>query len=208
MTAPPAHVAGLVLAMAMTTATVTAAPPGPRDPDWPCQQIKVPELSLAAIWSGPSLDARQGDWRQDPQVADLVAVMAQRRVPIEEAQSRIRAFAVQAGDQKQPKLLAAFGGLFTVLDQERSSVIAGLDRFGARQRELAAALRDDNEKLRALQSDPHSDASDVNQLSQRVNWQAQVFQQRREALRYACDVPAKIEQRLFALAHTIQDTLE
>jgi hypothetical protein len=27
-----------------------AAPPGPRDLDWPCQQIKVPRMSLAAIW--------------------------------------------------------------------------------------------------------------------------------------------------------------
>ncbi len=79
---------------------IAAAAPGPRDPDWPCQQIKVPHLSLAAVWSGPASDEQQGDWRQDPQLADLVQSMAQRRVPIDQMQAKIRAFAAHAGDQK------------------------------------------------------------------------------------------------------------
>ena len=28
----------------------------PRFPDWPCGQIKVPEISVAAVWAGPSID--------------------------------------------------------------------------------------------------------------------------------------------------------
>ena len=168
----------------------------------------MPQLSLAAVWSGPPLDPQQDGWREKPQVADLVHEIAQRRVPIEQAQERIRAFAEQAADQKQPALLELFAGLFSVLDNERSAVIAGLDRFGARQKELAAALRSDNEKLRAMQADPGSDAGDVNQMTQRVTWEAQVFQDRRQSLSYACDVPGKIEQRLFALARTIQQALQ
>ena len=54
----------------------------------------------------------------------------------------------------------------------------------------------------------HAEASDVNQMTQRVTWEAQVFQDRRQALSYACDVPGKIEQRLFALARTIQEALQ
>ncbi len=200
--------AGLALGIAVATSTAAwAAPPGPRDPDWPCEQIKVPQLSLAAMWSGPPLDQKQADWQQDQQVADLVQETAQRRVPIEQAQEKVRTFAAQAGDQKQPRLLQLLAGLFSVLDEERNSVIAGLDRFGSRQKELAAQLRDDNEKLHTLQADMKSDAGDVNQMTQRVTWEAQVYQDRRQALRYACDVPSKIEQRLFALAHTIQDAM-
>lgn len=209
MTSRSVPVVGLALGIALATATTAAsAPLGPRDPDWPCEQIKVPQLSLAAMWSGPPLDQRQDDWRQDQHVADLVQETAQRRMPIEQAQQRIQAFAAQAGDQKQPKLLQLLAGLFSVLDDERSSVIAGLDRFGGRQKELAAALRDDNDKLRAMQTDAKSDASDINQMTQKVTWEAQVFQDRRQSLRYACDVPGKIEQRLFALAHTIQGVLQ
>jgi hypothetical protein len=189
-------------------APANASPPGPRDPDWPCQQIKVPELSLAAVWSGPLVDPQQIDWQHDRSVADLVQSIAQRRIPLVQAQAEVHAFAQQANEQKQEKLLALMAGLFSVLDQERSTVIAGLDRFGARQKELAAGIREDNDKLRHMQADPTADASAINQMVQRVTWEAEVFRDRRQALSYACDVPSKIEQRLFALAHTIQQDLQ
>jgi hypothetical protein len=188
-------------------ATAEAAPPGPRDADWPCQQIKVPALSLAAVWTGSPVDPQQIDWRHDQAVADLVHELAQRREPLAQAQDKIHAFAQQAAAQKQQKLLALLAGLFSVLDDERSTVIAGLDRFGARQKELAAGIRDDNAKLRQLQEDSAADAGELNQMVQRVTWEAEVFQDRRQALSYACDVPGKIEQRLFALARTIQQEL-
>jgi hypothetical protein len=192
----------------LAAAAAHAAPPGLRDPDWPCQQIKVPRLSLAAIWSGPPPDQQQTDWRQDRQVADLVHDLAQRRVPIEQADERINAFAQQAKEQRQPKLLQLLAGLFSVLDDERSAVIVGLDRFGARQKELASAIRADNEKLRTLQADSSADASEVNRMTQQVAWDAEVFRDRRQALGYACDVPGRIEQRLFALARIIQQALQ
>jgi hypothetical protein len=191
-----------------TTAVTAAAPPGARDPDWPCEQIKVPQLSLASVWSGPALTGQAGDWRADPQVVELVGALVQRRLPVEQAQDRIRAFAAHAADQKQPKLLATLSGVLSGLDEERSAVIAGLDRFGARQKELAAALREENEKLHMMQSDPDAKSSDVARLTEQINWEAQVFQDRRQALRYACDVPGKIEQRLFSLARAIQEALQ
>src|SRR5665213_3011847 len=184
-------------------AAADAAPPGPRDPDWPCQQIKVPELSLASVWSGPPVDPQQTDWQNDQSVADLVHEVVQRREPLAQAQDKIHAFAQQAKEQKQEKLLALLAGLLSVLDQERGAVIEGLDRFGNRQKELAAGIRDDNDKLRQLQADTSADTGAVTQMLQRVTWEAEVFQDRRQVLSYACDVPGKIEQRLFALARTI-----
>jgi hypothetical protein len=209
MTSRRCRTAGLAIGVMLgAAAAARSAPPGPRDPDWPCQQIKVPQLSLAAMWSGPALDRQPEDWQQDPQVVDLVREMAQRRVPIGRAQTKLRAFATRAGDQKRPKLLALLSGLFSALNDERTAVIAGLDRFGARQKELASELRDDNAKLRAMRADPSSEADNVNQMTQRVTWEAQVFQDRRQALSYACDVPGKIEQRLFALARTVEEALQ
>lgn len=194
-----------ILALAIVaTSTASAAPPGPRDSDWPCQQIKVQQLSLASVWSG---SAPNSEGQQDQQVVDLAREVTQRRVPIEVAQQKIRSFAQQSGEQKQVKLAELLTALFNALDAERSSVIAGLDRYGARQKELAAQLRDDNEKLRVMRADSSAKPDDVNQMTERVTWEAEVFEDRRQALRYACDVPAKIEQRLFGLARTIQDAL-
>jgi hypothetical protein len=199
----------MVLAVALLEAGISrAAGPTPRDPDWPCQQIRVPELSLAAIWTGPAVDLQSTGWSSDKDVADLVQRVAPRRVPIETAQQLIHDFAVRAGEQRQQRLLAILTGLFRTLNQERESVIAGLDRFGRRQKELASEFRADNEKLRVMQTDAATEASAVEQQTQRVTWEAQVFQDRRLALGYACDVPSKIEQRLFALARAIQQEMQ
>jgi hypothetical protein len=179
-----------------------------RDPDWPCQQIKVPELSLAAVWSGAPVDPQDDRWKEDPAVTDLVDKLAPRRQPIDQTQTLLHDFAQHAGTDKQAQLLQVLVGLFNVLDSERDSVITGLDRFGARQKELAAEIRADNEKLRALQHDPAADPNTVQQMTQQVTWEAEVFQDRRQALSYACDVPGKIEQRLFALARQIQQELD
>jgi hypothetical protein len=197
-----------IMVALLAPALATAQPRGARDPDWPCQQIKVPELSLAAVWSGPVVDPQDSGWKDDAAVADLVQKLAPRRVPIDQAQGLIHDFAQRTGNQKQPQLLRLLAGLFVVLDEERNSVMAGLDRFGPRQKELAAQVRVDNEKLRALQTDPGSDAKAVQQMTQRVTWEVEVFQDRRQALSYACDVPGKIEQRLFLLARQIQHELE
>jgi hypothetical protein len=141
-------------------------------------------------------------------VAELAHRLAQRRIPIDQASTEIHAFAEQAGAQKQQRVLALLVGLFSVLNQERQSVIAGLDRFGHRQKELAETLRADNDKLTAMHQDSGADPASMNKLTQQVTWEMNVFQDRREAIGYACDVPGAIEQRLFALARTIQQIVE
>lgn len=175
-----------------------------QDPDWPCQQIKVPELSLASVWSGPEVKSDDTGWRDNPAVTQAVQQLAPRRVPTEQANAVIRDFAQQAGDQKQAQLMQLLVGLFSVLNQERSSVLLGLDRFGGRQKQLALEIRADNEQLRAQQADATSDPKLIQQMTQKLLWESEVFQDRRQAIRYACEVPSKIEQRLFALAHQIQ----
>jgi hypothetical protein len=185
-----------------------AQPQGKRDPNWPCQQIKVPDVSLASVWSGPAVDPTDAGWKDNAAVADLVEKITPRRQPIEQAQIALHDFAQHAGPDKQKQLLQVLIGMFDVLDQERGSVITGLDRFGSRQKELAAEIRADNEKLRGLQNDPTAEPKAVQDMTQKVTWEVEVFQDRRQAISYACDVPGKIEQRLFALARQIQQEFD
>ena len=55
---------GLFAAVAWRFALAAARHRGRQgaDPDWPCIQRKVPELSLAQIWNGPELPASAKDW--------------------------------------------------------------------------------------------------------------------------------------------------
>lgn len=183
-----------------------AAPPRNLDPDWPCMQIKVPELSVAAVWAGPPVSAYLATWSQDADVADLAGRLVARRVPMQEAQMEIADFAKAAGHDQQ-KLLALFAGVFQLSNQQRASVLAGLDRFGKRQKELAAQIRSESAALSGLQANASPDVEKVGTAQNRLNWDLQVFRNRSDSIHYACDAPALIEQRLFAVSRAIQAVL-
>ncbi len=188
-----------------------APPPWARkqtlDPDWPCQSIKREHLSVAELWNGPPVDAAAQQASHDPAIAALADRLAQRRVPMAQAQTEIAAFAQASGSQKSARLVALFAGLFDALGQERDSVIAGLDRFGARQKQIAAGIRDQETQMQALQSAPSPDQPAIDKLADHIAWSQQMFDERRQSLQYACDVPTVIEQRLYALAQAIQAQL-
>ena len=197
----------LLIAILLTgIGTSAAAAPRTADPDWPCQQVKVGELSVASYWAGPAVDPATDNWQQDAGVARLVGTITQRRLPMDQAAERIAAFAKTT--DKQHTLPLLFAGVFDVLNRERETVINGLDRFGRRQKELATNLRQEGENLRAAQTATPPDNAKIADLTQRLMWDQQYFETRRQSLRYACDVPTTIEQRLYGLAKAIQDNLD
>src|ERR1700733_12834115 len=73
-------------------ATQPASALDPRYPDWPCQQLKVPEISIASVWTGPPIEGIDKQKAADPKVTELVARLAARRTPMEEARKLIADF--------------------------------------------------------------------------------------------------------------------
>ena len=180
----------------------------PRFPDWPCAQIKVPEISVAAVWSGPSIDDVGTAWETDPTITNLVAQVAARRTPLDEAEAAISDFiAGDAGDRRQ-KAKLLFAGLLATLNQERSQVMNGLERFSRQQAAFADRIRLEIAELRELQDAPGQDQSKRDELANRIDWDTRIFEERRKTISYACEVPVLIEQRLFALARAIQHSME
>ncbi len=167
--------------------------------DWPCPQVLVRQISLPAVWSGPSIDGV--DWRRDPAQVARIAKLAARRTPIEDAQKSIEDIATTSGPRKDTELLALFVGLFERLDAERTQIIDGLVRFGRKQRDLA-------ETIKAEQAARRGKVPDAESAAKRLDWNLRVFEERRQALASVCESPALIEQRLFALARTIQQELD
>ena len=45
-------------------------------------------------------------------------------------------------------------------------------------------------------------------LGGEVEWSTRIFEDRRKTIRYVCEVPTIIEQRVFTLARAIQKALE
>jgi hypothetical protein len=180
----------------------------PRYPDWPCNQIKVPELSIAAMWAGPPVDDVGNAWEADPAIKDLVAQLAARRTPLEDAEKTIADTITGSAAERQQKAKLIFAGLFQTLNHQRGEVMNGIERFSRKQKEFADQIRATIFQLREQQDAPGHDESKVNELAGRVEWDTRIFDERQRTIGYVCEVPVLIEQRLFALARAIQQSLE
>ena len=180
----------------------------PRYPDWPCAQPKVPEISLPAVWAGPPLDDVQNKWKDDSKVSVLVAKTAARRTPLDEAEKDIKQFLESSPNDKVTAGRLLFAGLFDTLNAERSTVMNGLERVMRKQREAADKIRSDTIVLQGLQSGASPDQQKVDELSNQLLWETRIFEDRRRVVKFVCEVPTTIDQRLFALGRVIQQEIE
>jgi len=180
----------------------------PRYPDWPCAQAKVPEISLPAVWAGPPLDDIGDKWKDDPKIPALVTKLAARRTSLDEAEKDVKDFLGGAGGDKVTAGKLLFAGLFDTLNAQRSSVMNGLERVMRKQREAAEKVRDDTLALQALQSATSPDQAKIDELSNQLLWETRIFEDRRRVVKYVCEVPTAIDQRLFALGRAIQQDIE
>jgi hypothetical protein len=179
----------------------------PRYPDWPCVQAKVPELSPAALWAGPPLDDAKA-WANDPKIKELVPRLAARRVPIEDAQKSIAEFMTGSAAERAEKGKLLFAGVFERLNAERGEVMTGIERLARRQKDMADKIRENVVELHRIQDMPAPEPAKLDKLSRQVEWSTRIFEDRRKTVRFVCEVPVLIEQRLGTLARAIQQGME
>lgn len=179
----------------------------PRYPDWPCQQLKVPEISIASVWTGPSIEPIDTTKPADAKEAELVTRLAARRTPMEDAKKLIADFVVGTKEEKQEKAKTLFAGLYSTLNAQRDEIMDGIERFSRKQKAMAADIREEAQKLRAMQDKGTTDQAQNEDLANRLAWQTRIFEDRRQSTSYVCDVPVLIEKRLFDLGTAIQNTM-
>jgi hypothetical protein len=180
----------------------------PRYPDWPCSQAKVPDVSLAAVWAGPPLDDVASKWKDDAKLSALVPRLAARRTPLDEAQKAITEFLEGSAAQKTEMGKLLFAGLFDTLNAQRTSVMSGLERVTRKQREAADKIRTDTLALQALQGASPPDQPKIDELGNQLVWETRIFEDRSRVIKFVCEVPTAIDQRLFALGRVIQQEME
>ncbi len=179
-----------------------------RYPDWPCAQAKVPEVSLAAVWNGPALDEAASKWKDNPEVSALIPRLAARRTPLDQAEKAIVDFLSRSAAEKKEKGKLLFAGLFETLNAERTTVMNGLERITRKQREAADKVRNDTLALQVLQDAPTKDQAKIDELGNQLVWETRIFEDRRRVIKFVCEVPTAIDQRLFAFGRAIQQELE
>ena len=78
----------------------------------------------------------------------------------------------------------------------------GLERVTRKQREAADKIRADTLALQALQDASPPDQAKIDELGNQLVWETRIFEDRRQVVKFVCEVPTAIDQRLFALGRT------
>ncbi len=179
--------------------------------DWPCVQVKVPQLSPGMVWTGPALEGEDADWRKTPAAGELGRKLTIRRYTEEEVGTFVKDYAASLADEdKTRELTRLFAASFHYISAERSEVIEGIERFTRRQRALAdqvRATRVEFDTSLANENPSDADMEKRREIENRLNWETRIFDDREKSAKYVCEVPTLLEQRLFLIGREIASHL-
>lgn len=212
MTLPRGFVRGrrlirTALWIACGAAMFAGLPARPDEPEWPCVQRRVATLTAAQMWDGPDVEALTG-WQDGAEMERLIKVLVSRANPMEKATESLAQWArAQPESARDEKLKSLFAGVLKTINDDRAVVLAGIERFQHRQRQLAERIQVQGAALGGLRARAALDEKAKAELTvaeDRYKWDTRFFAERQESLPLACEIPVQIEQRAFDLAREIR----
>jgi len=181
----------------------------PMDPDWPCIQRKVPEISTGMVWAGPPTEDLERELGAETEVAALAQRIAARSTTVEDGKTAIQAFAARQTAGKDRKLTLLFAATLAAVNAERGSIIDGIQRYARRQAKMAERIQGQIEELNRLPDDgTEQQKAKRRELEERHLWDTRIYEERERSLSYICEQPVLLEQRIFALAREIMSHLD
>ncbi|WP_424976483.1 hypothetical protein [Dinoroseobacter sp. S124A] len=194
----------LALSLALLAPSLPALAADYSDPTWPCVQRKVETLSPGLMWAFP-LDpaAVAPDEARDRDVRELAGYLSLRRVPLEELEPRVAAFAeTYAGDPEALGL--AFYTVFDTLSKRRSRIINGIGDFSLSQIALAEQIDANRVAMDVQMAKDAPDFDAVDALEEKIDWDQIIYTDRQRNIAYLCETPTLLERRLFGIAQMLQ----
>ena len=194
-------------------------------PDWPCIWRKVMEIDAATIWDGPSVDTVK-DWQKDEAVRNLSAYVISRRLKLEDVEAAIKKFAESVPEaSRDQKLTELFAGSLSRTNNERKTVMTGIERFHKRQLARAAEIekqgiklpKDDDAAAAAMKEatdgeTPTGNIADLpnieNDPAEKFKWEVRVFQERQQNIPIACEIPQLMDERIGLVARSIRSLMK
>ena len=113
--------------------SIFAQPPGKeKNPDWPCIQVYIEELSWGSIWTGPPLDENSSKWINDEKLSSLAEKIMKRNTKEKEGIEELKKYIKKNNSPEQ--LTKLFHALFDTTNNIWKKRNIKLLNFGKRQR--------------------------------------------------------------------------
>ena len=176
--------------------------------NWPCVQRKVAKLTVGEMWTISVLDEKNISWKQNQLSKSIIKEILPRRISIEKARDAIRYFVKTNQGQNLNKHLAdIFLELLSQTNSIRTSVVGGIGRYAARQKQLARTINTHRKrvtKLEAIDEPSKEQDKELGELDKKLEWDIRIHEEREQSLEYVCEVPVLLSQRLYQLAKELQ----
>lgn len=168
------------------------------DPDWPCIQRKVENLSASLIWPAPITRAQL-----TPAAKDLAATLSLRRVSLDEAAVHIRDFVEKSAPVNGQLLGNIFLAAFDNIADTRKRLIAGIARYSRKQIALSSRIEGSRTEMARLAGEKDPDFDRIDKLEEQMDWDERIYRDRAQALTYVCETPVLLEKRAYAIGQIL-----
>lgn len=179
------------------------------DPEWPCVQRLVEQVSPAIMWPVPVDESASAQWRKDPDIRELAEMLGDIETYGEAEQARVAAFAdAVPEEQKEVRLTLLAAGIVEVTNRVRSHYISGIKRYTHQQIAIADQVEDALNELSVLgdSSDPDA-AAKREEITTTLTWHERVYDQREQAIRSLCEQPVELEETLSTILRDLAQYL-
>ncbi len=168
------------------------------DPDWPCIQRKVENLSASLIWPAPITRAPL-----TPAAKDLAAMLSLRRVSLDEAEVHVRDFVEKSAPVDGQLLGNVFLAVFDNIADTRKRLIAGIARYSRKQIALSSRIEGSRTEMAKLAGEKDPDFDRIDKLEEQMDWDERIYRDRAQALTYVCETPVLLEKRAYAIGQIL-----
>ena len=182
--------------------SIFAQPPGKeKNPDWPCIQVYIEELSWGSIWTGPVLDENSSKWINDEKLSSLAEKIMKRNTKENEGVKELKKYIKKNNSPEQlTKLFHALFDTTNIIWKKRNEKLLN---FGKRQRLTSEKISTKLGKIKKLSKDYESNKDEIQKLEQENFWDVRRFEDRRALSDSLCEQPRFYEKRLGTYSNII-----
>jgi len=182
--------------------SIFAQPPGKeKNPDWPCIQVYIEQLSWGSIWTGPVLDENSSKWINDEKLSSLAEKIMKRNTKENEGIKELKKYIKKNNSPEQlTKLFHALFDTTNIIWKKRNEKLLN---FGKRQRLTSEKISTKLGKIKKLSQDYESNKDEIQKLEQENFWDVRRFEDRRALSDSLCEQPRFYEKRLGTYSNII-----
>ena len=175
------------------------------NPDWPCIQVFIEELSWGSIWTGPVLDEKSSKWIDDDKLSFLAEKLMNRKTKQNEGVNELKKYIKKNNSpDKHAQLFHALFDTTNVIWKNRNKKLLN---FGKRQRLTSEKISSKLAKIKDLSKNFESNKDEIEKLEQEQFWDIRRFEDRRALSDSLCEQPRFYEKRLGVYSNIILENI-